>query len=440
MKTSLKPIIPLLALSLAMASSATAMIAYLILALSVMSSYSAALKALFLAWLIGALNPGLSFGAEANSLGRPLIYLAAAVSVFGRAGLIISKSAQWPLALGALLIVHSLFFSAIPDVSILKAVLWALVTGTIFQAFSRMTQVELQNFTHWLLVVSVVIMIISWPLLATPIGFLRNSRGFQGVLNHPQTYGIFLSILAAFIAAKVFGEKNPPFLYFAILGLTAIALFLSQARTGAAAFLGGLFGATIFLNLLRKNSSLFPVLLSGRIGFFLFLTAIVAVLSIDIWSPLFRDFLFKGYDINDVSMLYEASRGSLVESSLISFRENPLMGVGFGIETNREMNVVRDPFFGFPISAPIEKGNAYIATLEEVGIIISATIFIWLLCISPRAIYGGVIPLTIFFTALFVNIGEAVLFSPGGNGLLILLFLGWSVHQPPLRKKTSLYD
>jgi hypothetical protein len=429
-------IVPVVAVAMAAASPTTAFASYLLIAVYALKGYPEAAKALILAWLVGALNPGLAFGGEASSMGRPLVYVATAISVFGRAGLVLSKSAMWPLVLGIVFATHSLVFSEIPDISLMKSVIWALVTVTIFQAFAKMTQDELRDFARWFLFVFAILMVISWPLLVTPVGFLRNGRGFQGMLNHPQTYGVFVGILAAFTAAKILGEKKPPMVYFAILGSAVVALLLTQARTGGVAFLGGVLAALALLQVFRQRRAVIPGARSKRTALLVCLIFATATISFDRWSPFVVDYLVKGYEISSFSDLYETSRGRLVDRSLISFSENPLTGVGFGIDNTREMNVYRDPFFGLPVSAPIEKGNAYVASLEEVGLIVSAVILLWLLYLLPRAFIAGVVPLTVFCAVLLVNIGEAVFFSPGGNGLLMLLLLGWSVHQAPPRIQT----
>lgn len=424
-------LVPFLALAMATASPITAVVSYLLIAAYAVKGYSQAVQALTLAWLIGALNPGLAFGGEMSSLGRPLIYLAAAISVFGRNRLVMSKSALWPLTLGILIIFHSLFFSEMPHVSILKASIWALVAATIFEALSKLTQSEMRDFTRWLFVILVTIMVISWPLIVTPVGFLRNGRGFQGVLNHPQTYGVYLAFLAAFTASRILEKEKPPFIYFAILGSTIAALLLSQARTGAVAFLGGLCIALLVQKVLRKRRSVMPGFKSKRTIIVMFIIFAIMIVSIDRWSPFALEFLVKGYEISSFSELYETSRGGLLDRSLINFRENPLTGVGFGIDIVREMNVWRDPFFGLPVSAPIEKGNAFMASLEEVGLILSAVILLWLISQLPRVISGGLAALTMFCAVMLINIAEAVFFAPGGNGLLALLFFGWSINQAP---------
>ena len=123
--------------------------------------------------------------------------------------------------------------------------------------------------------------------------------------------------------------------------------------------------------------------------------------------------------------LAEQARGRLIEASMQNFYENPVLGIGFGVATKPEqMKVKRDPIFGFPVSAPIEKGNMYSAMLEEVGFV-GALLFVGLLLTLLGSIMrsGQLEMMWIFFVGLMVNVGEAVLFSPNGIGMLVWILV-----------------
>jgi hypothetical protein len=42
---------------------------------------------------------------------------------------------------------------------------------------------------------------------------------------------------------------------------------------------------------------------------------------------------------------------------------------------------------------------------------------------------GGMTALAVFGTALLMNLGESVLFSPGGFGMLSLILIGWAASN-----------
>ncbi len=88
------------------------------------------------------------------------------------------------------------------------------------------------------------------------------------------------------------------------------------------------------------------------------------------------------------------------------------------------MKVTREPVFGLPVGASIEKGNMYSAILEEIGFA-GFLLFAGLLVVLLNSICrsGQLEMVWLFFCALLVNIGEAVLFSPNGIGLLVWMLV-----------------
>jgi len=91
------------------------------------------------------------------------------------------------------------------------------------------------------------------------------------------------------------------------------------------------------------------------------------------------------------------------------------------------IRITRDPVFNLPISAPIEKGNLYLAVLEELGLIGLLLFFAWLIFSYFRVVKKNLFGLPVFFTILMLNFGESVLFSPGGVGALCIMMFTWSI-------------
>ena len=424
-------LLPATLILFAAVSPTTAYASYILLAVYALSGYSSALKALCLAWLIGTLNSGVSYGSEVGGIGWLVVFAAAAASVFGRAISVsrfnLPRETVLTIGLGVTLVMHSLLFSQMPDVSVLKAISWAVVTATIFQAFSQLSPIKMHEFTIWFFIFCVTIMVVSWPFVFSSLGFSRNGRGFQGVLNQPQAYGIFLGLLSAWGAAINLQKGKISAATLFVFGSSITALVLTQSRTGGIAFIVGVSASItllIFVGKFRELSAVFR-----RMVVLMSIVTLLAISTIDWWLRIALGYIFKGYDVDQLSELYASSRGFLYERALDNFYAYPFTGIGFGIDIVREMKVAREPFFGFPTSAPIEKGNAFVASLEEVGLVFSGLILVWLLVLLRRAVSGGLVPLTMFFSVMALNIGEAIFFSPGGVGLLTLIFLGWSVHQ-----------
>lgn len=425
---------------LALASPATALAGYALLSSYALKGNVPALKALSLAWFIGSLNPGISAGGEVGGIGKLIVFLAAACSVFAREMAIrngrMPKNVVFTIALGIIIILHSALFSQIPDVSAIKAATWTIVFPTIILAFSSLSRAETESLETWLFRGCLVIMWVSWPFVLTPVGYLTNDRGFQGILNHPQTMGVFAGLLCGWITAKILGSQNPSLKLLLILGSGLLLLLLSQARTGAIVYIGGVAAAITILSVSPRHRPLLPGIRKRRVGYMVLIASLSLLFSASLWLPSVGDFIFKNAQYGDLRFaeLYQSSRGGLTRSALENFFQHPYTGIGFGIDVNREMIVTRDPVLGLPLSAPVEKGNAYFASLEELGILVSGVVLAWLVFMFRSSLKGGLVPSTMFSCALIVNVSEAVIFSPGGLGLLVLLFLGFSVSQISQRR------
>ncbi|HQW20547.1 MAG TPA: hypothetical protein PLI90_07735, partial [Rhodocyclaceae bacterium] len=139
--------------------------------------------------------------------------------------------------------------------------------------------------------------------------------------------------------------------------------------------------------------------------------------------------VFKGNEDTGFSESFEGSRGGLVDQSMENFREQPFFGSGFALPSYLDsLEIVYDPVFGLPVSAPIEKGILPVAVLEELGIV-GAVCFLWLIFSLVREVArkGQYHMIGLLVSALAINLGEAVLFSPSGFGLLVWLAIGMAV-------------
>ncbi len=132
----------------------------------------------------------------------------------------------------------------------------------------------------------------------------------------------------------------------------------------------------------------------------------------------------------------EKSRGSLVDAMIENIGMRPLWGSGFGLASDLStMNVEREPVTGLAIGAPVEKGVLFVAVVEEVGLIGAFFVFLWMWLLIHRSAKAGIIAFCVMATALAINIGEAILFSPGGPGLLILIVLTWAVTNESMVRR-----
>ena len=125
---------------------------------------------------------------------------------------------------------------------------------------------------------------------------------------------------------------------------------------------------------------------------------------------------------------YETSRGALIDVMLENINMAPYVGIGFGIASRpEEMIVDRDPVFGLPTGAVVEKGVLPYQVVEELGLFGALFVLLWLGMAIKRASRGTVTTLAILLTVLLLNLGESTFFSPGGMGLLPLILFTWAV-------------
>lgn len=422
-------------LALRVASEPTANASYLVLAGYALLGRTQAIQALALSWLFTMLNPGLVPEATAGAVGRFAIIATATLSVAMRSGLLgkrtrVGKMTLATLTLGLLIVAHSYFVSPIPDVSILKATSWTLVTATLCAAWGALGEDERSRVVNQIFGGLVAVLIFSLPLLSLPVGYLRNGTGFQGILNHPQAFGPTMALLGVWAGARMLGERRPPWLLVLFMGACLVLVVLSEARTAGLALVLGLGSAVVLVPFLSHQSirKVLPGLGSRRVWLVAGAAVVGVLFSGAVLTERIGAYIEKRGGGGGLVQSYETSRGGLIDDMLENIRLNPLVGSGFGIASRpEEMIIDRDPVFGLPSGAPIEKGVMPIQVTEELGLVGALFVFLWLGVAVKRASRGTVTKLAVLLTVLLLNMGEANFFSPGGLGLLPLILFTWAV-------------
>ncbi len=416
-------------LGLTMSGEMGAIAAWGLIALWVLRGVDEAVEGLLLVLLLIFLNPELKNGSEFISVVRWVIIIEATLRVM----LSWLRNPQpwphWSKFLGffvAYTTLTSYFVSWWPLASLTKLAIFSVVVLITYFGIKLGKKDWYQN----LVLFGVVITLLSSPLVTMQLGYVRNGYQFQGILSHPQTYGVIMAILmAAALGRWLFGpDKRPGFWQIALLLLMGTTILLSGSRTGYFA----LFLALIVTLFAAKNTRmLLKRLAFNPITYFL-LALTIAYVGVAQPVEEFRRIIFERdvseyayygvqIDSNPSTLSYLlASRSNLIARSWENFLHSPALGTGFGLPSVRVAKDAVTTIGGLPVSIPYEKGFTGTAVLEEVGII-GALLLLALLFSQYWDIHKSknVAALLLFLTAIFVNMGESVYFASGGIGLLV---------------------
>jgi len=319
-----------------------------------------------------------------------------------------------------------------PDLSILRAVLWTVALVTLLSAWTGLNSQARERLEQQLFGGLVILVLVSLPLAFTDIGYLRNGTGFQGVLNQPQAFGPVVAIMGAWVVGRLLGTSRPRWRDVVFLGLCLVLIVMSEARTAGLALVLGLASAVLVSPLVAGIPArrLMPGLASGQLRALGLIAVISVVTTGHGLSGIFEDYVQKRSDVKGLFEAVDLSRGSLVETMIANFEEEPLTGIGFAIASDPlSMEIERDPMLGLPLGGTItiEKGVLPIAVLEELGVFGFLMVTIWVWLMVKRGARAGVVAFAVMATLLFTNLGESTLFFPGGMGLLLLILLAWAV-------------
>lgn len=428
-------VVPIL-LGLRLGAPATASVAFMLLPLYALTGRTQAIQALALSWLFSLLSHGIAPEVPMAAIGRYAVFAAAAVSVLLRAGNGVSTGGAsvkrlvlLTVLLGTGMLVHALLFSAVRDVSVLKAVSWTVVTATLLSAWSGLNPEARQRLERQLFGGLTLLLLASVPLLASGLGYMVNGTGFQGVLAHPQAFGPTMALLAAWLGSSIVGRRNPQWWQLGLFLLCLVLIVMSEARTAGLGLLLGLLVAAATGRVLAKRPlrKFLPGLGNRRVQLAIGLGLLAMVAAGPFLGAQLGAYVAKRGGSSNVMEAYDRSRGSKVDEMWGNIVEHPLRGIGFGVASDPfDMDVARDPLLGLPTGASVEKGVAFLAVWEELGLLGLLAVLGWLWMLVRHAARGGMTSLAVCLTVLFMNFGEATLFSPSGMGMLSLVLLAWA--------------
>jgi hypothetical protein len=417
-----------------MASGPTSDVAQLALLLWALRGPGAAMQALTLFVVVRSFNPSLAaHGGLGSTLGWALP-LAVSVRLLP---LVTAHSLKllaplWSFCLVAALC--SVLGSPALAVSLMKVATLALIASGLVIGCQRLTPLEARAIETWLWTLATVVAALSLATLVRPgIAHLPNSALLNGVLSQSQALGSFMApFAAASLTQWLLARGSANTLRLAAWGVIVACTLLTLSRTAAiAAVLGMAFAIVGGTTRERRNSS---ADIGRAIGIVVALAFGLLILEIATGSVLrgLTSFALKG-GAGTLEESFQASRGGLVTTQWHNFLTSPIYGHGFGVFADGEFPAGIRTFMGIPVSAPVEKGVLPTAVLEETGLLGFAA-FAWLVYSlvagvwrrAPHAVVAMLI------ACLFVNLGEAILLSPGGFGLHVWLLIGWCLRAAQL--------
>lgn len=421
--------------ALRFASGSTVLLSYIALAGLAVLGRQNTIYALALSWFFSMLNPELVPEGSAG-LGRYFVIAGGLVAVAMevlRGQRYVRVVLRDPAFLVAVLlwifvIGHSILVSPMLDVSLLKITSWLFSVLIMITAWFSLDDALFDRTVEGLYKGLAAVAFLSVPLLFLRSGYSVNGTGFQGVLNHPQGMGMTMAFLSVWAIARVLTSVRVSGISYLVAGIASLFVVLSEARTGGLSVFFSLSAAVFWFVFFSPTplSRTIPGLSGGRAGL-LYVAAAAALVA---FGPQLMDFMHEFLsksgraDVGGVVDAYDKSRGLVMYRMLSNIQEEWVVGIGFGVPSiPGDLFIQRDPVFGIPIGASIEKGVAPLAVVEELGVAGAIIVFAWISVIFSSAAAGGFVATSVLLCALCLNLGEYVIFSPGGQGLLLLLLV-----------------
>lgn len=245
---------------------------------------------------------------------------------------------------------------------------------------------------------------------------------FCGITNHSQTLAAVSALCCLWtLCDLVFVEKRMRVLHLVLILFALPMLYMCRSRVAFTTMVAGLLMISFYT--VQKVNVPFMIRKRLRSGLAAFIVAIGVGLAVgEIDNGMVSRWLRKTNDVEgDKRSLSEAmtsSRQGLMEYSMYEFRRNPLWGSGFQVADYTSDLARRHK--GLILSASIEKGVMPVMILGETGIVGSLLFLVFLVSFyvtaSRRRLYVAITLFTVLFVA---NLGEAMFFSPGGDGSLM---------------------
>jgi hypothetical protein len=327
-------------------------------------------------------------------------------------------------------------YSMSPIISILKVLSFYYIAGAVIAGITSPAPTKMTGlawlYAAWTSVVLTSILTLPFP----EVGYFRDGQGFQGSLNHPQLFGIFMAPMLAWILANSFRATRLSLRNAAILILIIGMLIITRARTGIVSVIL----AAVILSLFRTGEIKLLVNWLTRRKAMLALLSIALLMSPVLYTQLrgaIDDYIFKSATSHELGAAFEESRGFIILQAINNIENHPVTGIGFGIANSEshDFNLEIDSVTGLPIGAPTEKANLIIAIIEETGIIgfiAFAAFFLSFLRVIANS--GNIALAWTAITSICTNISEMTFFSMGGAGVYTWIICAIAMALAPSQR------
>jgi len=310
------------------------------------------------------------------------------------------------LFFGLYSIASSLATSTLPVVAVAKLLSYLIAfLGILIGIYMTTGKID---WLKWVGTAFIGILTFSIPLIFSPIGYFRNGHAFQGITNHPNMFGIILTLFFGLMLTRLQLKKDNNLLFsYIILGLLLYLAFLAKSRTSVISMAIMLLIYAFFAqtDLVKK------VLTYSFIGVF--------SITYAIFDPQFpiavSEFLYKGQE----NILY--SRSVQIDTLIANFARSPLFGSGFAVPVTFYRS------FAFNLDYIVEPGNLILAVLSYGGVIGLILFIGYLFRIFKAAGENYKLTIFLFLSPILISMGEMVFFSTNNIGIWLYMLIGLSM-------------
>lgn len=249
---------------------------------------------------------------------------------------------------------------------------------------------------------------------------------FSGVLMHSQVLStILVAVFAWLVCDMFFAERRIGWFHSLIIAPVPVLIYMTRSRTGLFAFAI----TSLFILIYSLRHALVPRRVKSAVALSSFVVVLLMCAYVGVQQArngLLEKWLLKSSGEGDLTVENVASsRMGKIDENMYDFHQNPLIGKGF--QTSEDHRYLYQVGAISIFSAPVEKSVTPLMVLGEGGVVGGLIFIAFLICFVRHAIKNkNMSTLSLFVAFFLVNLGEASIFSPSGQGgvLWALVLLG----------------